>query len=75
MAPKPSLKQSTYEAIRRRGNLVKTERSSDYTMRREHWKHGNVIYNVLIKVNPCNDRVLRITGRVISGGAGSPYAC
>lgn len=61
---KPSKRWYTYQDIRSRCHLIGTERSTDYMQRRERWKHGDIIYTVLLKVNPVHDRVLRITGRV-----------
>ena len=61
---RPSRRWCTYKDIRSHCYYAGMEHSRDYTMRREYWRCGDLVYTVLIKVNPLRDRVLRITGRI-----------
>lgn len=55
-----------YRTIRRRCNLVCTERSHDYEWRTEYWKHNNIQYTVLIRVTPRREIVRSIRGCTIN---------
>lgn len=59
-------KLKVYRQIKKNSKLVATLRTKDYRYKTERWKHGNILYTVVIRITPCLDKVSAIYGRVLN---------